>query len=58
LPGALCGRRANPSATVGTSWFAEDNDSVRSYVKLTLERAGFRVTLARSGDEATGGDQG
>jgi len=31
---------------------AEDNDSVRSYLKLMLERAGFRVSLARSGDEA------
>jgi PAS domain S-box-containing protein len=31
---------------------AEDNDAVRSYLKLMLERAGFRVTLARSGDEA------
>ena len=31
---------------------AEDNDSVRSYLKLMLERAGFRITLARSGDEA------
>jgi CheY-like chemotaxis protein len=32
---------------------AEDNDSVRSYLKLMLERSGFRVTVARSGDEAT-----
>jgi two-component system cell cycle sensor histidine kinase/response regulator CckA len=31
---------------------AEDNDSVRSYLKLMLERVGFRVSLARSGDEA------
>jgi two-component system cell cycle sensor histidine kinase/response regulator CckA len=31
---------------------AEDNDSVRCYLKLMLERAGFRVTLTRSGDEA------
>ena len=26
---------------------------MRSYLKLTLERAGFRVTSVRSGDEAT-----
>ncbi len=32
---------------------AEDNDSVRSYLKLMLERAGFQVTVARSGDEAS-----
>jgi PAS domain S-box-containing protein len=32
---------------------AEDNDSVRTYLKLMLERAGFRVTVVRSGDEAT-----
>lgn len=30
----------------------EDNDSLRSYLKLVLDRAGFRVTLISSGDEA------
>src|SRR5690606_14172581 len=31
---------------------AEDNDSVRAIVKRVLERAGYFVLLARSGEEA------
>lgn len=31
---------------------AEDNDAVRSYLERLLRRAGFQVSLARSGDQA------
>jgi CheY-like chemotaxis protein len=56
LPQAIAHRSVRPSDYAGNGRHivvAEDNDSVRSYLKLMLERAGFRVTIARSGDEAT-----
>jgi len=56
LPQAIARRTGRTSEHLGKGrhiLVAEDNDSVRSYLKLMLERAGFRVTLVRSGDEAT-----
>jgi PAS domain S-box-containing protein len=56
LPQAIARRAARASEHVGKGRHivvAEDNDSVRSYLKLMLERAGFRVTMVRSGDEAS-----
>src|SRR6185436_8128700 len=55
-PQALASRAGRVSDCTGKGrhiMVAEDNDSVRSYLRLMLERAGFRVTLARSGDEAS-----
>ncbi len=55
-PEALGRGVAQPSDHVGLGrhiMVAEDNDSVRSYLKLLLERAGFRVSVVRSGDEAS-----
>jgi CheY-like chemotaxis protein len=56
LPQAIGRATRRTSDCVGNGrhiMVAEDNDSVRSYLKLMLERAGFRVTVARSGDEAS-----
>jgi PAS domain S-box-containing protein len=56
LPQSIGRRAARMSEHAGKGrhvMVAEDNDSVRSYLKLLLERAGFRVTLVRSGDEAS-----
>jgi CheY-like chemotaxis protein len=56
LPQAIARRAVRAGEFPGNGrhvMVAEDNDSVRSYLKLLLERVGFRVTLTRSGDEAT-----
>jgi PAS domain S-box-containing protein len=56
LPQSIARRTARMMEHVGKGrhiMVAEDNDSVRSYLKLMLERAGFRLTMARSGDEAS-----
>jgi two-component system cell cycle sensor histidine kinase/response regulator CckA len=56
LPQAIVRRTGRMSEHAGKGRHivvAEDNDSVRSYLKLMLERAGFRVTVVRSGDEAS-----
>jgi len=54
-PASIGAQAAHATSRLGAGrhiLVAEDNDSVRSYLKLMLERAGFRVSLARSGDEA------
>lgn len=56
LPQAIARRATRMMEHVGKGrhiLVAEDNDSVRSYLKLMLERAGFVVSVVRSGDEAT-----
>jgi CheY-like chemotaxis protein len=56
IPQAIAPRVERTSEAVGKGrhiMVAEDDDAVRTYLKLMLERAGFRVTIVRSGDEAT-----
>src|SRR5512135_446257 len=41
-----------PSESLGTILVAEDDDFVRLFLKTTLSRAGFKLIIAKDGEDA------